>query len=204
MKERYAEHIRKTHQYQTGDHVYLRDQTGIVGISRKLQPEYYGDVFEVVEVSGEHKVRLKNTITGKDVSSIINVDRLKPVIGREPPRQTGNNEEKGDNTTVATGSHGEKEDSKQQGNSTTNQQMVDGQQNPDLGCINREIAYRIVEQKGSGDKRRFRIQWKGKDGRSSSCWETWNNVPRETMQQWERTHGKAGKTLKTFRRTRCD
>ena len=189
MKEKYDEHIRITHKYQIGDRVYLKDPTGIVGISRKLQPEYYKDVFEVVEASGEHNVKLKNTSTGKDLTSVINVDRLKPVIGREPPR------EKGDG-------NGNPEEKENGNGKPSGELSMDNGQNPELDREKVGVADRIVEQKGSGERRRFRIQWKEKDGRTRSCWETWDNVPREIVQQWERTHGRTGKTLKTFRRTR--
>ena len=65
---------------------------------------------------------------------------------------------------------------------------------------NAETVYKIVQQKGSAEKRKFRIQWKTPSGNFESCWDEWENVPLEMIQQWERTHGRTGKTLQSFRR----
>ena len=81
MKERYDQKARP-HEYKEGDLVYLKDPVGRVGVSRKLLPEYYPDVYEVIQVDGTHNVWLKNSKTGKKLVNEVHVDRLKLFVPR--------------------------------------------------------------------------------------------------------------------------
>ena len=184
MKSKYDEKIRKTYKYQVGDRVYLKDPTGTLGISRKLQPEYYKDVFEVIETSGDHNVKLRNTVTNKELHLATHVDRLKPVVERTKASVSEDS---------ATDTDNEKETTETIPEASTDRTREE---------TTEDIVYRIVQQKGFGDDRRFRVQWKEPNGRSKSCWETLDNVTAEMLAKWERSHGRTGRTLRTFKRSR--
>jgi hypothetical protein len=190
MKERYDKEIKITHKYHAGDRVYLKDATGIVGVSRKLQPEYYKDVFEIIKVESDHNVRLRNTVTNKDLQLVTHVDRIKPVVQRNTIKEIPEEETTQESITETEEEANNKGDildeKTENGNSETEEDNM----------------YRIVQQKGSGNNRRFRIQWKETGGKTRSCWTTLENVAAETLEKWEQTHGKTGHTLKTFQRPR--
>ena len=208
-KKIYDDKIQKLHKYKLGEKVYLKDPTGITGISKKLQTVYYPDCYEITEIHNDHNVKIKNTTTQRELSSVIHVDRLKPVVDRLPPRIG-----KGAavNTTESasavmhdlphepiepkTDLNGKKEMGKQ---TAANSASTKPNKKTTLST---EVEYKIVEQKGSGENRRFRVQWRNSAGRSESCWDDIRHVTPEMLGKWEKTHGKTGKTLMGYRKTR--
>ena len=199
MKDRYDESIRKRHGYRAGELVYLKIPVATPGVSRKLQPEYYGDVYEIIEILNEHNVRLKNTSTHAELQQVVHVDRLKPVVQRKDLTATTVVSQRECTMEQNGGTYSGKE--QEQGTSDheeaeTVKDRVGREKGPPI------VQSRIVQQKGSGDRKRFRIQWKNAEGKSNSYWSNLDNVPDDLLREWQRTHGNTGKTLKEFRRTR--
>ena len=186
MKQRYDEKIRKTHKYEVGEQVFLRDPVGKQGISRKLLPEFYEQTFEIIRVEDEHNVRLRNCTTAQELNQTVHVDRLKPKVERLTPKPVGITPNNPDSETES-----DKENKEAK--------SVDLEQPVSIEDIN----YQIVEQKGSGDKRKFRIQWKNPStGKRESCWDDIQHVTKAMLDKWEKTHGRSGRTLRQFKRSR--
>lgn len=196
MKENYDRAILKTHKYQLGEEVYLKVPAAAPGISRKLQSEYFADTFEIVEVQGDHNVRLRNRSTKKDLDQVVHVDRLKPVVQRDIPKTIVAPEslqETGPKTRIET--------------PTSNGLQNNEDRNEPARFEDRHACMpirqqRIVQQKGSGSNRKFRIQWKDSQGRLNSYWSDIADIPTEILEQWQKTHGLSGKTLREYRRQR--
>ena len=64
-----------------------------------------------------------------------------------------------------------------------------------------EIKYKIVQQRNTGDKRIFRVQWRDPTtGKYQSRWDYLMQVSKEMLDRWEKNHGKTGKTLHEYRK----
>jgi RNA:NAD 2'-phosphotransferase (TPT1/KptA family) len=86
--EESREYFRKHHalgarnaQYNVGDLVFVRDPTGAVGTSKKMNIKYRGP-YQIVAKPTDVTVRLRSTHTMKTIQSSVHVDRLKPAISR--------------------------------------------------------------------------------------------------------------------------
>ena len=199
MKTRYDETRSRPHTYNVGDIVYLKDPLGKPGVSRKLQTVYFKDRFQIIEKQGTHNVKLTNLTTNKEVNQVIHIDRLKPCIER---RTEESNELKvsdtpdvnikesvhADTDTIPVSVSNEKQQSKVN-NTGRSEQLSD-------------TKYNIVQQKGCGAHKQFRIQWQMSDGKTTSRWECLEKVPADLLTKWRQSHGAAGVTLKSHRKPR--
>lgn len=206
MKENYDKKIRKQHHYKIGEKVFLKDNVGQVGQSRKLLPEYLNVEYEIVEMDS-HNVKLKDTATGKILQAKIHKDRIKPCFSQESNTgQVLENEDKDrggrDATAPNVQSSPRPPDQMKPPNAegatvskereSTSSEQQDG--------FTRE--YKIVEQKNSGERSRFRLQWKDLEGRHRSEWQNIDEVDRNLLQKWRLRHGLSGRVLARYKRAR--
>jgi hypothetical protein len=206
MKENYDKKIRKQHNYKIGEKVFLKDNVGQVGQSRKLLPEYLNVEYEIVEMDS-HNVKLKDTATGKILQAKIHKDRIKPCFNQESDTgQVSENEGKDriwrDATAPNVQSSPRPPDQLKPPNaegavaSEERKSMSSEQQNG----FRKE--YKIVEQKNSGDRSRFRLQWKDLEGRHRSEWQNIDEVDRNLPEKWRLRHGLSGRVLTRYKRPR--
>jgi len=126
-------------------------------------------------------------VTGKELQQKVHVDRLKAVIDR--------NWEQAFCKNAGT----------QQNRNTINQRDstdIQGKETEVTVTAVPVTKYKIVEQRGYGINRRFRIQWRDNEGKYHSQWDLCKNVTKELIEAWEKTHGKTGKTLAVYKRKR--
>lgn len=197
MKKRYDETKSRPHTYNVGDIVYLKDPLGKPGVSKKLQTVYFKDRFQILEKQGTHNVKLQNLTTNKQVSQLIHIDRVKLCIERRTEELNKN--EVSVTTNVVNKRLTEADPG---GTPESVNQSNTGRPNPVDNKQLSETKYNIVEQKGSGVNKQFRIQWRGANGKITSRWERLEDAPQYLLVKWQQSHDASGKTLKTHQKPR--
>ena len=173
QKKHDKESLTESHTYVEGLNVFLRDLGKKLGTSRKLQNEDYADKYVVATNHGQAKTKIKP----QENNASDALDVLESSVQSSATRGTSNSEKMGlqaDNPI--------------------------GRRSSDHS--DRKMVYRIVEQKGSGTHRTFRIQWKTREGKIVSVWDKAVHVSPEMVNAWGCHNDRNAKSRKEFRRTR--
>ena len=86
MRDKLDEHARPA-QFLEGDLVYMYDPTAAENMASKFSNVYRGP-YRVVDVRGDHLVRISSLATGKEVPHYVNIQKIKRAYGSWSPALT--------------------------------------------------------------------------------------------------------------------